>query len=114
MIERKDILSIPYLKKTSFTGSYEGLRFRFQVVKREVPSEGEEKEADKKEENKKEQQVLEIAAWEAPYSFDKTSEEKIQRMETDFSEDGIQKGIDWLNGLWEKDPQKWKEAKHNW
>ncbi|MCI8485254.1 MAG: hypothetical protein HFH41_13095 [Lachnospiraceae bacterium] len=108
MIERKDILSIPYLKKTSFTGSYEGLRFRFQAVKREVSSkEGEETD-------KKECQVLEVAAWEAPYSFDKTLEENIQKMETDFSEEGIQKGIDWLNGLWEKEPKKWKEAKHNW
>ena len=38
MIERKDILSVPYLKKTTFTGSYEGLRFRFAVVKREAES----------------------------------------------------------------------------
>ena len=44
MIERKDILSIPYLKKTTFTGSYEGLRFRFAVQKKQLPpKEGEEK-----------------------------------------------------------------------
>lgn len=107
MIERKDILSIPYLKKTTFTGSYEGLRFRFAVIKKELPpKEGEEKGEEK--------QVLEIAAWESPYGYDATPEEKKQRMETEFSEEGIQKGIDWLNGLWEEDSQKWRESKTRW
>lgn len=95
MIERKDVLSIPYLKKTTFTGSYEGLRFRFAVLKKEV-------------------QVLEVTAWEAPYGFDATPEEKKQRMETEFSEEGIQGGIDWLNGLWAREPERWLAAKANW
>ncbi|MCI8494687.1 MAG: hypothetical protein HFI74_03275 [Lachnospiraceae bacterium] len=102
MIERKDILSIPYLKKTTFTGSYDGLRFRFAVVKKES------------EVQEKEQQVLQITAWEGPYGFDATSEEKKQQIETEFSEEGIQNGIDWLNALWEADPEKWKRAKSEW
>lgn len=107
MIERKDILSIPYLKKTTFTGSYEGLRFRFAVVKKESPPEdGQEKG--------KELQQLEVTAWEAPYGFDATPEEKKQRLETDVSEEGIQKGIDWLNELWQQEPEKWSAAKSNW
>lgn len=105
MIERKDILSIPYLKKTTFTGSYEGLRFRFAVIKKESPQEnGEGKEI----------QVLEITAWEGPYGFEATTEEKKQRIETDFSEEGIQRGIDWLNGLWEAEPEKWRASKTNY
>ena len=102
MIERKDILSIPYLKKTTFTGSYDGLRFRFAVVKKES------------EVQEKEQQVLQITAWEGPYGFDATSEEKKQQIETEFAEEGIQNGIDWLNALWEADPEKWKRAKSEW
>ena len=102
MIERKDILSIPYLKKTTFTGSYDGLRFRFAVVKKES------------EVQEKEQQVLQITAWDGPYGFDATSEEKKQQIETEFSEEGIQNGIDWLNALWEADPEKWKRAKSEW
>ena len=78
MIERKDILSIPYLKKATFTGSYKGLRFR-----------------------------------EGPYGFDATPEEKKQRIEVDFSEEGIQQGIDWLNKLWIQKPKRWIEAKKN-
>ena len=55
MIERKDILTIPYLKKTAFTGSYEGLRFRFSAVEKELPPENGEGSG-------KEGQVLEVAA----------------------------------------------------
>ncbi|MEH2943100.1 hypothetical protein VSQ32_09550 [Lachnospiraceae bacterium KK002] len=107
MIERKDILSIPYLKKTTFTGSHEGLRFRFAVVKKELPPEdGTEKG--------KEMQKLQVVAWEAPYGFDATPEEKKQWMETEFSEEGIQNAINWLNGLWEAEPGKWQAAKSNW
>ena len=106
MIERKDILPIPYLKKAVFTGSYEGMRFRFAMVKREVPSE--------EEETGKEIQVLEVTAWEGPYGFDATSPEKMQSVQLEFSEKGIQEGVDWLNKLWESEPRKWKEARTNW
>ena len=82
MIERKDILSIPYLKKTTFTGSREGLRFRFAVVKQEP----EKKEGEKKD-------ILEVTAWEGPYAFDTVLEEQKIKREMDFSEEGIQKGM---------------------
>lgn len=96
MIERKDILSIPYLKKTTFTGSYEGMRFRFALIKSE------------------EEEHLEICAWEAPYAYDFTTEEKKQRKDVAFSEEGIQEGIDWLNEVWAKEPERWKKAMTNW
>ena len=76
MIERKDVLSIPYLKKTTFTGSYEGLRFRLAVLKKEILPED-------KEGQKTEFQVLEVTAWEGPYGFDATPEEQKQRMEAE-------------------------------
>lgn len=107
MIERKDILSLAYLKKAVFTGSYEGMRFRFAAVKKELPSaEGEEKG--------EEVQVLEIAVWEGPYAYDVVPEEKKQRTEMEFSEAGIQEGIDFLNELWSSDQEKWKVAKSRW
>lgn len=107
MIERKDILSIPYLKKAVFTGSYEGMRFRFAVVKKELPAEHEGEEGG-------ETQVLEITAWEGPYAYDATPEEKKQRTEAEFSEAGIRKGIGFLNALWEENPERWRTAKACW
>ncbi len=99
MIGRKDVLSIPYLKKAAFTGSCEGLRFRFASVEKEGADGG---------------RALEIAAWEGPYAYDATPEEKKQRMETGLSEEGIEAGIDWLNKLWESDPERYRAAKGNW
>ena len=102
MIERGDILSIPYLQKAAFSGSYEGLRFRFARKRAQDPDGGEGK------------QMLEVTAWEAPYSYDATPEEKKQRMETELSEEGVLAGLDWLNGLWEADPKRYQEAKGKW
>lgn len=96
MIERKDILSIPYLKKTTFTGSHEGMRFRFALIKNE------------------DEQHLEVCAWEAPYAYDYTAEEKKQRKDVEFSEEGIEEGIRWLNELWEQKSEYWKKTKTNW
>ena len=107
MLERTDVLSSPYLKKTTFTGSCGGLRFRFSLIKKELPPEdGAEKG--------KEAEQLEVVAWEGPYGFDVTPEEEMQRLETEFSEEGVQEGIAWLNGLWEQEPEKWAAAKNNW
>lgn len=107
MIERGDILSIAYLKKAVFTGSYKGMRFRFAAVMRELSGAEEEKAGDGK-------QVLEITVWEGPYAYDATPEEKKQRRDMEFSEDGIQEGIRFLNALWEAEPDKWQAAKTAW
>lgn len=107
MIERDDILSIPYLKKAAFTGSYEGMRFRLAAVEKELPGEEGEGMGGK-------EQILEFTAWEGPYAYDATPEEKKQRMETEFSESGICMGIAWLNALWEAEPERWWAAKSRW
>ena len=107
MLERKDVLSIPYLKKATFTGSYEGLRFRFSLIKKELLEESGDGKG-------KEINCLELTAWEGPYGFDATPEEEKLRMETEFSEEGIGQGIAWLNKLWEQEPERWAAAKNNW
>ena len=107
MIERGDVLSIAYLKKAVFTGSYEGMRFRFAAVMREFPDAEKEKTGNGK-------QVLEITVWEGPYAYDATLEEKKRRRDFEFSEEGIQEGIRFPNGLWEAEPEKWQAAKTSW
>ncbi len=107
MIERRDVLSVAYLKKAVFTGSYEGMRFRFAVVRRKLPDA-------EQEETGGGEQVLEVTAWEGPYAYDATAEEKKQRRDFAFSEEGICEGIHFLNALWEEDPGKWQAAKAAW
>lgn len=96
MIERSDVLSIPYLKKTTFTGSSRGMRFLLRMEKGE------------------EQNTLTATCWAEPYSFDATkAEDKISEA-FEFSEEGIQKAVDWLNEVWQQKKEVFLEAKHNW
>ena len=79
MLKREDVLSIGYLKKTSFRGSYQGMRFLMQ-----------KEEADDKN-------ILKVFAWPEPYSFDKTDEDRKISCEQEFSEEGIVQAVAWLN-----------------
>ncbi len=96
MIERNDILSIPYLKKTTFSGSYQGMRFLMKMDK------GEEKN------------TLVATCWEEPYSYDAVrDEDKISEV-FEFSEEGIRQAVDWLNENWKQREEIFREAKDNW
>ncbi len=83
MLERAGFMPIAYLKKTSYTGSYTGMRFKMEKVR---VGEGEE-----------EKDVLRVTHWPEPFGYDATREELKTWMDTSFDEEGICKGIDWLN-----------------
>ena len=80
MLRRNDILSLEYIKKTAFSGSFEGIRFRLK-----------KKESD-------EGVVLEACAWPEPYCFDKTGEDKKAYRDFSFDVDGVRQAVEWLNG----------------
>ena len=96
MIQRSDILSIPFLKKSAFTGSYLGMRYRLEKWK------------------SKETESLRVAVWCGPYNYDVTEECKKEYGEFPFSEEGIQGAVEWLNRKWEKEKEKWQKAQNNW
>lgn len=79
MIKREDILSLEYLKKTEFTGSHRGLRYRLEGV---------DGETEKK---------LLVTVWPEPFNFVTTPDEQKQHEEFDFSEDGILDAVAWMN-----------------
>lgn len=78
MINPKDIASLPFLKKSPYTGSFQGMRYRIQ-----------KEEAD-------EQLHLKAFAWKEPFAFDKTPEEDMISEVFDFSEDGLKSILEWL------------------
>ena len=81
MINPKDIASIPFLKKSPYTGSFQGMRYRIQ--KEEI----------------EEQLYLRVFVWKEPFSFDKTpDEEKISEL-FDFSNDGLKNILEWLEKM---------------
>lgn len=96
MIEEKDILSIGYLKKTSFSGSYKGMRYRLE-----------------KEQGETETDLL-ARCWEEPYSLSATEENQITAERFPFSQEGIAEAVAWLNQMYIKNEERYLEAKKNW
>ncbi len=81
MLERKNILSLEFIRMTPYHGSFEGLRFRLE----------------KTEENG-EMRLL-AWAWPEPYAFDHTAEEEKKKNSFSFDEAGILDAVDWLNRM---------------
>ena len=81
MIDLTGMISIPYLKKTTFTGSEKGTNFMIRKVS------GEEGEPDK----------IQAITWPGPFIFSVTEEEKKTYHDFEFSEDGIHAAVAWLN-----------------
>ena len=79
MIKKEDILSLEYLKKTEFTGSHDGLRYRLEKKETEEGT------------------CLRATVWPEPYNFASTKEELKQSMDFDFSEDGVVDAVAWMN-----------------
>lgn len=107
MIQRNDILSIPYLKKAVFSGSFEGMRYRLK--KKEAETEPTEEGGEPGRET-----LLSVTVWEGPYSYDSTSKDGMEEREFSFSEEGIIEAVDWLNKMWQAQPERWKKAADNW
>ena len=96
MLERNDVLSIPYLKKTSFSGSYQGMRFLMRMEKGD------------------EDTKLHVCCWEETYSYEATKDEDKVEAEFEFSEDGIKRAVDWLNDRWKEHQDEYKRAGEHW
>ena len=78
------MLSISFLNKLPFKGSYNGKRFMFEKIK----------EIDDTETGDKEN--LRVYLWKDLYSFEKTDKKDIETQDFEFSEEGIEKGIDFV------------------
>lgn len=66
-----------------------------------------------KMEKGEETNTLVVNCWPEPYSFDVTKEDKAGE-EFEFSEEGIQKAVDWLNEIWQQKKEIFLEATENW
>lgn len=96
MIDRQDILSMEYLKKTEFTGCHRGMRYRLEGI----TVEGEKK--------------LLVTVWPEPFNYFKTPEEEKERAEFTFDEDGVVDAVAWMNDRLFQEKDKWERAGINW
>ena len=86
MINREDILSMEYLKKTEFTGCNGGMRYRLEGVK-----------------DAEDKKVLRCTIWPEPFNFFTTPDDQKESAEFSFDDDGVQDAVRWMNGkLFEK------------
>lgn len=83
MLKRGDFLSLNFVKKEDFTGSYQGMRFMLH------------------QETVEEEKKLKVYIWSEPLCFDATpDEEKLSELFA-FSEEGLAQAIDWMNERYE-------------
>ena len=110
LIEATEIMHIAFLKKETFAGSSEGMRYRFSKVVYHDPDTGllkkiEAGEADYPVDKKTGEKILNptierntlgVWVWPEPFSFEKTPEEQKKYKEFEFSEEGLNEAINWL------------------
>lgn len=84
MIDLDGMISIPFLKKTVFTGSHKGMNF---MIRKQSDDEGDR---------------IRTIAWPGPFIFSLTEEEKKVSHDSEFSPDGLKDAIEWLNEYYEK------------
>ena len=96
MVKPEEILSMEYLKKSDFTGSTEGMRYRL------------EKSGD----------ALLCTIWPEPFNYHTTPESEKETAEFTFDRDGVEDAVRWMNDRlfaehdrFSKAPSKWNDYK---
>lgn len=89
-IELHGDISIPFLKKSRFTGSFKGMRY--VLIKHENELEPATEETPAKTET-----VIRAIIWPEPFNFEVTPDEKKHHRDFPFTTDGIWEAVDWLN-----------------
>lgn len=97
MINKGDILSMEFLKKTEFTGSHQGMRYRLEGV---IGENGDKK--------------LRVTVWPEPFNFLRTPQERKTSTEFTFDEDGVADAVAWMNDRLFEDKTLWDEAGKHW
>lgn len=97
MIDRSDILSMEYLKKTEYTGCHQGMRYRLEGV----AGEGDEKK-------------LRCTVWPEPFNFVTTPDNDKESAEFSFDEDGVTDAVAWMNDRLFEEKEKWEYAEDRW
>ena len=83
MIDLTGMISIPFLKKSVFTGSYRGMNFMLKKIS--------DDDGDR----------IQAIAWPGPFNFAMTAEDKKVSHDVPYSANGILEAVAWLNDYYE-------------
>ncbi|MEY8336759.1 hypothetical protein AALB16_01840 [Lachnospiraceae bacterium 62-35] len=95
MIDLTGCIALPLLKKSAFTGSYKGMRYR---LKKEMLAAAD---------GDREREWIRAVIWPEPYAFSATPEEQKEWTDFEFSDRGLLEAVEWLNRMYE---EKWLEG----
>ncbi len=90
MIDLHGDISIPFLKKSRFTGSYRGMRYQLDRQEQVITEAKDGAEAQT-------ETVIRAVIWPEPLNYEKTPEEKKHSRSFPFTTEGIWQAVDWLN-----------------
>ena len=86
-IVRSDLLPLSFLKKSAYTGSKGGLRFRLERAEKEPEDEGGEKKV-----------YIRCLYWPGPFAYDHADKESMGEEQFPFSEEGLMSICSFLSG----------------
>lgn len=90
MIDKEKFHVLNYVKKEDYTGSTNGMRY---MLKKKA--EGDDTR-------------LEVIIWPEPFGYAATPENKKQRIAFDFTPEGLEKAVDWMNEQYVQQQALWK------
>ena len=96
LINRQDLLKLSFYKKTHYSGSFKGMRYRIERYEEETGEEGEKK--------------VFFRAWTfpEPYSFEVTDDSKKNYKVFPFEEKSLDDIKDWLDESYEARRSEWE------
>lgn len=92
MIDLHGQAGLPYVNRSVYTGSYQGMRYRL------------------KKSAKEEEVSLEAVIYPEPRCFEATPEEEKTFRNFSFDQNGFDEAVAWLNEEYEKQKERWKAA----
>lgn len=92
MINREDILSMEFLKKSEYSGCCQGMRYRLEGIMHDG------------------EKVLKTTIWPEPFNYIRTPEEQKTSQMFEFSEDGVNDAVVWMNDRLLDEKDKWDNA----
>lgn len=95
MIDLSGMISVPFLKKSVFTGSYMGMRYLLRKDEKIVKEAEGEKPATT-------EVVLTAVIWPEPFNYVTTAEDKKHSREFSFNQEGIRDAVAWMNEEYEQ------------
>ncbi len=94
MIDLHGQAGLPYVNRSAYTGSYQGMRYRL-----------------KKKVKEDEGTFLEAVIYPEPFSFEVTAEEEKTYREFAFTQEGFDEAVAWLNEEYEEQKERWGQQR---